>query len=67
MSFSEEIHILRHENYKTISRWWFQILFIFIPIWGNYPTLLISNGLKPSTRYFGGTHFVKPLVIPKRH
>ena len=21
----------------TLSRWWFQILFIFIPIWGRFP------------------------------
>ena len=26
-----------------ISRWWFQIFFIFIPIWGRFPFWLIFN------------------------
>ena len=33
------------------ARWWFQILFIFTPIWGRFPFWLIfSDGLKPPTR-----------------
>jgi len=31
----------RHENFKMedlmLTRWWFQMLFIFIPTWGNDP------------------------------
>ena len=33
-----------------LSGWWFQIVFIFTPTWGNLPIWLIfSNGLKPPT------------------
>ena len=37
---------------KYITRWWFQIFFIFIPTWGRFPFWLFffSNGLKPPTR-----------------
>ena len=38
------------------TRWWFQILFMFIPIWGNDPILtnIFSNGLvqPPSSQDF---------------
>ena len=39
------------------SRWWFQIFFIFIPIWGRFPFWLIffkgvETMLKPPTRKF---------------
>ena len=31
----------RHENFKMedlmLTRWWFQMFFIFIPTWGNDP------------------------------
>ena len=34
------------------TRWWFQRLFFFTPIWGRFPIWLFffSNGLKPPTR-----------------
>ena len=37
---------------KTTTRWWFQIFFIFTPIWGNDPIWwpYFSNGLKPPPR-----------------
>ena len=40
-------------GWSSLSRWWFQIFFIFTPIWGNDPFWLIffSNGLKPPTSY----------------
>jgi len=25
------------DGFDLISRWWFQIFFIFIPIWGRFP------------------------------
>ena len=28
---------------QCLSRWWFQIFFIFIPTWGNDPIWLITN------------------------
>ena len=31
------------------TRWWFQIFFIFTPIWGRFPIWLYNNGLKPPT------------------
>ena len=33
------------------TRWWFQICFIFTPIWGKIPnlTIILQRGLKPST------------------
>ena len=35
---------------RSLTRWWFQIFCMFIPIWGRFPTWLIfSDGLKPST------------------
>ena len=30
------------ENHQIFTRWWFQIFFIFNPIWGRFP---FSNGL----------------------
>ena len=35
----------------SCTRWWFQIFFIFIPIWGRFPfwRAYFSNGLKPPT------------------
>ena len=44
--------LLKEANkYKKYSGWWFQILFIFIPIWGNDPfwRACLSDGLKPPT------------------
>ena len=44
------------ETKFTEARWWFQIFFIFTPIWGRFPIWLIflaryfSDGLKPPTR-----------------
>ncbi len=42
---------------KMISRWWFQIFFIFIPTWGNDPIWrsYFSIGLKPPTWFASGT------------
>ena len=50
---------VKHGKKKTEDRdrftlllpsWWFQICFIFTPIWGNDPIWIIfSNGLKPPT------------------
>ena len=38
-------------KWNNNPRWWFQIFFIFIPIWGRFPIWLIFlNGLKPPTR-----------------
>ena len=35
-----------------IPRWWFQICFIFTPIWERFPIwLLFSDGLKPPTSF----------------
>ena len=38
-----------------ISRWWFQIFFIFTPTWRNDPIWqpYFSNGLKPPARFVG--------------
>ena len=35
------------------SRWWFQILFLFTPIWGRFPfwRAYFWDGLKPPTRW----------------
>ena len=34
------------------SRWWFQIFFMFNPIWGRFPIWLkFSDGLKPPTSF----------------
>ncbi len=48
-------HPYNWENWRyqtTLSRWWFQIFFIFIPIGGNDPIWrsYFSDGLKPPTR-----------------
>ena len=42
---------LKHKaSISKNARWWFQILFGFIPFWGRFPIWLIfSNGLKPPT------------------
>ena len=35
-----------------LTRWWFQIFFIFTPLWGRFPFWLIfSRGLKPPTSW----------------
>ena len=40
-------------------RWWFQIFFNFIPIWGRFPLWLIffSDGSKPPTRKLNTTNW----------
>ena len=46
-------------GYKPDTTWWFQIFFIFTPIWGRFPFWLIfSNGLKPPTRWS-----YKPIIL----
>ena len=38
------------ENHSNrFTRWWFQIFFIFTPIWGRFPIWYFSKGLKPPT------------------
>ena len=39
-------------KHQQSTRWWFQIVFIFTPTWGNDPIWRsrFSNGLKPATR-----------------
>ena len=39
-------------KHQQSTRWWFQIVFIFTPTWGNDPIWrsCFSNGLKPPTR-----------------
>ena len=32
---------LKIHGWKTTSRWWFHIFFIFTPIWGRFPFWLI--------------------------
>ena len=49
VDFSYSFGIIKWPKY--ITRWWFQIFFIFIPTWGRFPFwLFFSNGLKPTTR-----------------
>ena len=39
------------------SRWWFQIFFMFTPIWGRFPIwLYFSDGLKPPTSHVQRIH-----------
>ena len=46
-----------HQVYEGITRWWFQILFIFTPIWGRFPFWLIFLRWVETTKqiriYFG--------------
>ena len=41
------------KQHLRMTRWWFQIFFIFIPIWGRFPfwRAYFSKGLKPPTRW----------------
>ncbi len=47
-------HLHGHKKPPSLitTGWWFQIFFIFIPIWGNDPIwrAYFSDGLKPPTR-----------------
>ena len=39
----------------AVSRWWFEIFFIFTPSWGRFPFwLTFSDGLKPVMQSFVG-------------
>ena len=46
-----------HQVYEGITRWWFQIFFIFTPIWGRFPFWLIFLRWVETTKqiriYFG--------------
>ena len=46
------LHCILHPFQTLITRWWFQIFFIFIPTWGRKSQFdsYFSNGLKPPTR-----------------
>ena len=39
-------------TYKWFARWWFPIFFIFTPIWGNDPILLIFFNWVETTNQF---------------
>ena len=34
-------HLVWNFTYFTMTRWWFQVFFIFTPIWGRFPIWLI--------------------------
>ncbi len=41
ISFRSCVKLRGSSTWKWITRWWFQIFFIFIPIWGNHPIWLL--------------------------
>ncbi len=51
--------------FESFSGWWFQIFFIFIPIWGNDPIwrAYFSDGLKPPTSFWNCWKWGNPFII----
>ena len=48
-------------NTTIITRWWFQIFFMFIPIWGRFPNWLIFFVWVETTVFCWGR---KPTTLP---
>ena len=41
------------ETHMILSRWWFQIFFMFIPVWGRFPIWLIFfKGVETTTKSY---------------
>ena len=48
---------------SSLSRWWFQIFFIFIPTWGNDPIWLIFFRWVETTNYYSFGTIYKIIIV----
>ena len=72
--FWEDEHVLQHyfpkKGCHLLAGWWFQLFFMFIPLWGNDPfwRAYFSDGLKPRTSwvYWEGDVFLFSILFCRK-